>query len=126
MHAGSLDITPGPTSIVRLMGEHDDTTERLVREALLHELALDRNVVVSLERVSLLGSQVIGTLVAAQMVAEHAGLLLALVVPEGEHRARRSLTLTGLLESLTVYERMPEALRASASREIVAPLGAPV
>ncbi|HEY1479880.1 MAG TPA: STAS domain-containing protein [Gaiellales bacterium] len=122
-HAGSLDITPGPTSIVRLMGEHDDATERHVREALLRELALDRNVVVSLERVSLLGSQVIGTLVAAQLVAERAGLILALVVPEGEHRARRSLELTGLLDALMVFERMPDALRASAARELAPPIG---
>jgi anti-anti-sigma factor len=117
MHrSGSIEVTPGPTSIVRLAGEHDDASERQVREALLRELALDRNVVVSLERVSLLGSQVIGSLVAAQLVAEHAGLMVALVVPEGAHRARRSLELTGLLDSLTVFERMPDAVRAGERR----------
>jgi anti-anti-sigma factor len=116
--AGSLELTPGPTSVVRLTGEHDAATEGLVRETLLRELALDRNVVVSLERVSLLGSQVIGSLVAAQFVAERAGLMLALVVPAGEHRARRSLDLTGLLDSLTVFERMADAVRAGDAWEI--------
>lgn len=115
---GSLELSPGPTSVVRLSGEHDGLTERHVRETLLHELALDRNVIVSLERVSLLGSQVIGALVAAQMTAERTGLMLALVVPEGDHRARRSLELTGLLGSLTVFERMPDALRAGERWEI--------
>jgi anti-anti-sigma factor len=112
MRSGSIELTPGPTSVVRLAGEHDHATDKQVREVLIGELALGRNVVVSLERVSLLGSQVIGSLVAAQLVAEHAGLMLALVVPEGPHRARRALELTGLLDSLTVFERMPDALRA--------------
>jgi anti-anti-sigma factor len=117
MHrSGSLEVTPGPTSVVRLAGEHDDASERQVREALVRELALGRNVVVSLERVSLLGSQVIGSLVAAQLVAEQAGLMLALVVPGGAHRARRSLELTGLLESMLVFERMPDAVRAGVRR----------
>jgi anti-anti-sigma factor len=116
--SGSIELTPGATSVVRLAGEHDHATDRQVRDVLLGELALDRNVVVSLERVSLLGSQVIGSLVAAQLVAEHAGLMLALVVPEGPHRARRALALTGLLDSLTVFERMPDAMRAGARREI--------
>jgi anti-anti-sigma factor len=123
--AGSLEVTPGATSVVRLMGEHDQVTEKQVREALLRELELDRNVVVSLERVSLLGSQVIGSLVAAQFVAERAGLMLALVVPEGDHRARRSLDLTGLIDSLTVFERMPDAMRAGQVWKIADPLDEP-
>jgi anti-anti-sigma regulatory factor len=110
--AGTLAVAPGPTSIVRLAGDHDDTTERRVREALLGELALDRNVVVSLEGVTQLGPVAIGALVAAQLVAERAGLLFALVLPAGEHEARHSLDLTGLLGSMTVFERLPHALRA--------------
>ena len=123
--AGSLAVAPGPTSVVRLTGDHDDATERQVREALLGELALDRNVVVSLEGVSHLGPIAIGSLVAAQLVAERAGLLFALVVPAGEHEARRSLDHTGLLGSLTVFERLPHALRAGARWEIPDRLGEP-
>ncbi len=118
-------MAPGPTSIVRLTGAHDDATERQVREALLGELALDRNVVVSLEGVSHLGPVAISALVAAQLVAERAGLMFALVVPPGDHEARHSLDPTGLLASLMVFERLPQALRAGERWEIPDRLGEP-
>jgi anti-anti-sigma factor len=117
--AGSILVTPGATSFVRLAGEHDALTEGQVRAAILAEIEAGRHVVVSLERVSLLGSPVIGALVAAQLQAEAAGLRFALVVPAGAHRARRSLDLTGLLDSLQVFERARDALRHTAA---VAPL----
>jgi anti-anti-sigma factor len=118
--AGSIIVTPGATSLVRLAGEHDALTEARVRAAVHAEISAGRNVVVSLERVSLLGSPVIGVLVAAQLRAEAAGRRFALVVPGGAHRARRSLDLTGVLDSLQVFERVRDALRHAAGAAPIA------
>jgi anti-anti-sigma regulatory factor len=115
MSTGTIDLRPGAISVVRLGGDHHQQTERQVRETLMAELEQGRCVVVSLERVTLLGSPVIGSLVAAQLTAEHAGLFMGLVVPEGPHRARHVLELIGLLDGFAVYARMPDALLAAAA-----------
>jgi anti-anti-sigma factor len=114
---GTIALSPGAPSVVRLGGEHDHMTERQVRETVVAELEQGHGVVVSLERVSLLGSAVIGSLVAAQLTAERAGLFLGLVVPAGAHRARRSLELAGLLDELPLYVRLPDALDAATAHD---------
>jgi anti-anti-sigma factor len=114
---GSISTETGPLPVVRLAGEHDIATQGQVRDALRRELQLDRSVVVSLERVAFMDASVIGVLVAAHLAAEQAGVLLALVVPDGAHAARTALALTGMLESLPVYGKIAEAQRACRLRE---------
>lgn len=109
--SGSIETKAGRVPVVRVLGDHDLVTERALQRALQRALAGGTSVVVSLERVTHLGSPAIGALVAAQMQAARAGLLLALVVPAGGHCARRSLEATGLLGSLAVFDRFPDALR---------------
>jgi anti-anti-sigma factor len=110
--SGSIETRPGAVPFVRLVGDHDLLTAREIRTTLQRELSTGANVVVSLERVTHLGSPAMGALVAAHMLAERNGLLLAVVVPPGGHRARRALEVTGLLDSLSIFERVRDAQRA--------------
>jgi anti-anti-sigma factor len=114
---GSISTETGPLPVVRLAGEHDIATQGQVRDALRRELLLDRSMVVSLERVTFMDASVIGVLVAAHLAAEQAGVLLALVVPDGAHAARTALALTGMLDSLPVFGKIAEAQRACRLRE---------
>ena len=113
--SGSIETRHGAVPVVRLLGEHDVLTGRELQRTLQRELAAGVSVVVSLERVSHLGSPAIGALVAAHMLAERSGRLLALVVPAGGHCARRALDATGLIGSLATFERVKDAQRACAS-----------
>jgi anti-anti-sigma factor len=109
--SGSIESRPGSIPFVVLRGDHDLVTERELQATLQRALAGGSSVMVSLERVTHLGSPAIGALVAAHMQAERAGLLLALVVPAGGHSARRALDATGMLGSLTVFESARDAQR---------------
>jgi anti-anti-sigma factor len=122
---GSIRTEAGPIPVVRLTGEHDLVTQGQVRHALQRELALDRDVIVSLERVSFLDASVIGVLVAAHLAAERSDVLLAVVVPDGAHAARAALALTGMLDSLTVFEKIGDAQRACRLRALTRPVTDP-
>ena len=114
---GTIVIQRGQVPLVRLAGEHDLATEARVRALLAQALVGGSSAIVSLEHVRLLGSSVIGALAAADLVAKRANATLAVVIPERDHPARRSLELTGVIDSLDVYASITAA-RAGIRRRL--------
>lgn len=99
----------GAISLVRLVGEHDLSTQEQISGAIDTALQGDRDVVVDLGSASFIDSSTLQALVAGSRKAAEAGRRLILVI--GEERAVvQVFELTGLLDSFDFADSAESAI----------------
>lgn len=99
----------GQISIVRLIGEHDLSTQDRISEAIEAAIRGDRDVVLDLRSASFIDSSTLQALVAGSRKASDAGRRLMLVI--GEERAVvQVFELTGLLDSFDCADSPESAI----------------
>jgi anti-sigma B factor antagonist len=102
----------GGVVVVKVTGELDVFTSGSLREGLLRVVSdeIERSLVVNLAGVSFIDSTATGVLVGVWHRVRATNSTLALAAPS--RRARNILEITGLAQTLPVYETEAEAVRA--------------
>jgi anti-anti-sigma factor len=99
----------GQISIVRLIGEHDLSTQDQINGAIEAAIRDGRDVVVDLRSATFIDSSTLQALVAGSRKASEAGRRLLLVI--GEERAVvQVFELTGLLDSFDCADSLESAI----------------
>ena len=105
-------------AFVKLFGEHDLSTEAVLRPA-LDDATEHSNVLVDLSECTFMDSTVIAWLIRAAQSVEARGEQLALAIPPAQAAVARVAKITHLAEIMPVYASHDEAL-ASLQRAVEA------
>jgi anti-sigma B factor antagonist len=108
----------GGVSVVALVGEHDVSTAPELDQRLAALQARGRCVAVDLAGAAFVDSSIVGTLLNARRRADAEGLGFAVAAGDPTGIVQRALEISGLVESLGVYDSRSAAVTAAAQTRV--------